>query len=564
MPEPELLFVPLGGAGEIGLNLNLYRLDDQWLMVDLGLSFADETLPGVEIVLPDPSFIAERRESLCGLVLTHAHEDHFGALPYLWERLRCPIYCTRFTAAVLRHKLEEAAIRGAVLNVVRPGERFMVGPFDCSLLQVTHSIPESHALALRTALGNVLHTGDWKLDPAPLVGPLTATDDLEAFGREGVLAMVADSTNILNPGTSGSEAEVRDSLQALIGGLPNRVVLTTFASNIARLETAIRVAEAVGRQPAAVGRSMHRMIEAAREVGYLEGLPPLLDERVASELPRSKVLWLATGCQGEPRAALSRIAAGQHPSVRLEPGDTVIFSSKIIPGNERILYNLHNSLVSRGIEVITEHDHFVHVSGHPCRDEVEQMYHWIRPQIAIPVHGEARHLHEHLAFARRLCVPQVLEVKNGDLVRLAPGPAMVIDEVPTGRLVLENQELIAAEDELFRARRRLMNHGTILVGLVLDEYGAVLASPRLSTVGAVDLEREPGLLDAVLAEIEDAIEELDDDAVLDDERIRHAARTAVRRALRLVRDKRPIIEVQITRLGREALEGLLGEAEPVR
>jgi ribonuclease J len=564
MPEPELLFVPLGGAGEIGLNLNLYRLDDQWLMVDLGLSFADETLPGVEIVLPDPSFIAERRESLCGLVLTHAHEDHFGALPYLWERLRCPIYCTRFTAAVLRRKLEEAAIRGAVLNVVRPGERFMVGPFDCSLLQVTHSIPESHALALRTALGNVLHTGDWKLDPAPLVGPLTATDDLEAFGREGVLAMVADSTNILNPGTSGSEAEVRDSLQALIGGLPNRVVLTTFASNIARLETAIRVAEAVGRQPAAVGRSMHRMIEAAREVGYLEDVPPLLDERVASELPRSKVLWLATGCQGEARAALTRIAAGQHPSVRLEPGDTVIFSSKIIPGNERILYNLHNSLVSRGIEVITEHDHLVHVSGHPCRDEVEQMYHWIRPQIAIPVHGEARHLHEHLAFARRLCVPQVLEVKNGDLVRLAPGPAMVIDEVPTGRLVLENQELIAAEDELFRARRRLMNHGTILVGLVLDEYGAVLASPRLSTVGAVDLEREPGLLDAVLAEIEDAIEELDDDAVLDDERIRHAARTAVRRALRLVRDKRPIIEVQITRLGREALEGLLGEAEPVR
>ena len=564
MPERELLFVPLGGAGAIGLNLNLYRLDDKWLMVDLGLSFADETLPGVEIVLPDPSFIAERSESLCGLVLTHAHEDHFGALPYLWERLRCPIYCTRFTAAVLRRKLEEAGIRGALLNIVTPGERFTVGPFDCSLLRVTHSIPESHALALRTPLGNVLHTGDWKLDPAPLIGPLTATDDLEAFGREGVLAMVADSTNILNPGTSGSEAEVRDSLHALIGGLPNRVVLTTFASNIARLETAIRVAEAVGRQPAAVGRSMHRMIEAAREVGYLEDLPPLLDERVASDLPRSKVLWLATGCQGEPRAALSRIAAGQHPSVRLEPGDTVIFSSKIIPGNERTLYNLHNSLVSRGVEVITERDHLVHVSGHPCRDEVEQMYHWIRPQIAIPVHGEARHLHEHLAFARRLGVPQPLEVKNGDLVRLAPAPAMVIDEVPTGRLVLENQELIAAEDDLFRARRRLMNHGTILVGLVLDRYGALLASPRLSTVGAVDLEREPGLHDAVLDEIEDAIEELDDDAVLDDERIRHAVRAAVRRALRLVREKRPIIEVQITRLDREALEGLLDQAEPAR
>ena len=564
MPERELLFVPLGGAGEIGLNLNLYQLDGQWLMVDLGLSFADETLPGVEIVLPDPSFIAERSESLAGLVLTHAHEDHFGALPYLWERLRCPIHCTRFTAAVLRRKLDDAGVKGAALNVVAPGERFMVGPFDCSLVRVTHSIPESHALALRTPLGNVLHTGDWKLDPAPLVGPLTATDDLEAFGREGVLAMIGDSTNILNPGTSGSEAEVRDSLRALIGGLANRVVLTTFASNIARLETAARVAEAVGRHPAPVGRSMHRMIEAAREVGYLEDLPPLLNERAASELPRSKVLWLATGCQGEPRAALSRIAAGQHPSVRLEPGDAVIFSSKIIPGNERTLYNLHNSLVSQGIEVITERDHFVHVSGHPCRDEVEQMYHWIRPQIAIPVHGEARHLHEHLAFARRLGVPQALEVKNGDLVRLAPGPAMVIDEVPTGRLVLENQELIAAEDELFRTRRRLMNHGTILVGLVLDQYGALLASPRLSTFGAVDLEREPGLHDGVLNQVEDAIEDLDDDAVMDDERIRQAVRTALRQALKLVRERRPIIEVQITRLGREALQGLLDEAEPAR
>jgi ribonuclease J len=448
--------------------------------------------------------------------------------------------------------------------VVEPGERFTVGPFDCSLLRVTHSIPESHALALRTPLGNVLHTGDWKLDPAPLVGALTATDDLEAFGREGVLAMVADSTNILNPGTSGSEAEVRDSLTDLIRPIEHRVVLTTFASNIARLETAIHVAQGVGRHAAPVGRSMHRMIEAAREVGYLRELPPLLHERAAAELPRNQVLWLTTGCQGEPRSALTRIAAGQHPSVKLDPGDVVIFSSKIIPGNERTLYNLHNSLVSRGVEVITEHDHFVHVSGHPCRDEVEQMYHWIRPQIAIPVHGEPRHLHEHLAFARKLGVPQPLEVKNGDLVRLAPAPATVIDQVPTGRLVLENDELIAAEDDLFRTRRRLMHHGTVLIGLVLDSYGALLASPQLSTFGAADLAREPGLDQTVLGEIEDAIEDLDDEAVLDDERIRQAARSAVRRALRLVREKRPIIEVQITRLGRDALEGLLEGAEAAR
>ncbi len=560
MQDSELLFVPLGGAGEIGLNLNLYGLDGRWLMVDLGISFADETLPGVEIVLPDPRFIEAQSEDLCGLVLTHAHEDHFGAIPYLWPRLRCPIWCTRFTAVVLRRKLEESRLKGVPINIVAPGERFRVGPFDCALIQVTHSIPEAHALALRTPLGNVLHTGDWKLDPAPLVGPLTGSDALEAFGHEGVLAMVADSTNILNPGTSGSEAEVRDSLMELIGRQTHRVVLTTFASNIARLSTALAVGQKTGREVAAVGRSMRRMIEAAREVGYLRDVPDLLDERTASELPRDKVLWLATGCQGEPRAALTRIAAGQHPTLALEPGDVVIFSSKIIPGNERTLYNLHNALVRAGVEVITEEDHFVHVSGHPCRDEVAQMYRWIRPEIAIPVHGEARHLHEHLAFARELGVPRQLEVRNGDVARLAPAPAEIVDEVPTGRLVLENDGLVAAGDDLFRTRRRLMTHGTVLVGLVLDGYGTLLSVPQLSTFGAVDLEREPDLGATVQSAIEDAVEALDDNAALDDEQIRAAVRVAVRRAFKLVREKRPIIEIQITRLDRAALEGLYDEA----
>jgi ribonuclease J len=564
MADRELLFAPLGGAGEFGLNLNLYGLDGQWLMVDLGISFADETLPGVEIILPDPGFIAARREDLCGLVLTHAHEDHFGAIPYLWQRLRCPIWCTRFTAALLRRKLEDVDIKGVPVHVVEPGERFQVGPFDCCLLHVTHSIPEGHALALRTPLGNVLHTGDWKLDPAPLIGSLTMTDELEAFGQEGVLAMIGDSTNVLTPGTSGSEAEVRDSLRGLIGRARERVVLTTFASNVARLDTAMKVAKEVGREVAVVGRSMRRMIEVAREVGYLEDMPLLLDERNAAELPRDRILWLATGCQGEARAALARIATGNHPAVRLEPGDLVVFSSKIIPGNERVIYGLHNLLVSRGIEVITQEDHFVHVSGHPCRDELEQMYRWIRPQISIPVHGEARHLHEHAALARSLGIPQPLQVRNGDLVRLAPGRAEVVDQVATGRLVIENDELIEAGDDLFRARRRLMAHGTVLVGLVLDRYGTLLASPNLSAFGAVDLDREPGLRDAVMADIEDAIEALDDDAAIDDERIREAGRVAVRRAFRLARDKRPIIEVQITRLDREALDALMDDAGAAR
>jgi ribonuclease J len=558
--DQELLFVPLGGAGEIGLNLNLYGLNGQWLMVDLGISFADETLPGVDIVLPDPRFIVERSADLCGLILTHAHEDHFGAIPYLWEHLRCPIYCTRFTAAVLRRKLEEADLRKVPIHEIAPGERVEIGPFDCSLIHVTHSIPEGNALALRTPLGNILHTGDWKLDPAPLVGAETAVDELEAFGQDGVLAMVADSTNILNPGTSGSEAEVRDSLRELMQKLPNRIVLTTFASNVARVDSAIRVGLELGREVCAIGRSMRRMIEAAREVGYLEDIPTLLDERTASELPRDKVLWLATGCQGEPRAALARIAFGNHPSVALEAGDTVIFSSKIIPGNERTLYNLHNSLVAHGIEVITEEDHFVHVSGHPCRDEVEQMYRWIKPEIAVPVHGEARHLHEHLALAHRIGIAQPIEVRNGDLVRLAPGPAEVIEEVPTGRLVFENGALIQAGDDLFRTRRRLMAHGTVLIGLVLDRYGSLLAAPQLSAFGAVDLAREPGLRDAVVNEIEGAIEAVDDAIALDDERVREAARVAVRRAFKLVRQKRPIIEVQITRLDDKILDRVLDEA----
>ena len=559
--DQELLFVPLGGAGEIGLNLNLYGMDDRWLMVDLGITFADEFLPGAEIILPETRFIEERRGELEGLVLTHAHEDHFGAVPHLWDRLRCPIYCTAFTAGLLRKKLEESALRpqDVPIRVVSPGERFEVGPFGCSLIHMTHSIPEANALAIRTPLGNLLHTGDWKLDPAPMLGETTDADALEAFGKEGVLALICDSTNVLTPGTSGSEAEVRDSLMELVATLPHRVVITTFASNVARLETAIKVGEATGRQVCAVGRSMKRMLQVAAEVGYLKDLPPLVDEKTAAQLPRRDVLWLATGCQGEARAAMARIGFGQHPSVKLEPGDTVIFSSKIIPGNERTLYNLHNTLVGHGIEVITEQDHFVHVTGHPCRDEIEQMYRWIRPKVAIPVHGEARHLHEHAAFARTLGVDSALDIRNGDLVRVAPGETMVIDEVPTGRLVLENDELIDAGDDLYRTRRRLMQHGTILVSVVFDQVGNLLASPNLSSFGAVDMDRDDGFADGVLADVENAIDRLTDDEALEDARIRDAVRAAVRRSCSLVRQKRPIIEVQITRLDPRELKGLIGQ-----
>jgi len=563
----ELRFVALGGVGEIGMNAYLYGYGDRWLLVDLGIGFADDRLPGVDIVLPDPRFLEAEKDKLAGLVLTHAHEDHLGAVPYLWPRLGCPIWCTRFAAAVLRRKLADAGISpGEAIREVEPRRTFRVGPFDCRFLHVTHSIPEANALLLETPAGRLLHTGDWKLDPAPLLGPTTDRDGLEEAGEGRILAMIGDSTNVLSAGSSGSEAEVRDSLMELIAAQPNRVVLTTFASNLVRMESAILAGVAAGRRPFVVGRSMRRMLEAAREVGYLEDLPPLGDERELMELPRNRVMALVTGSQGEARSALQRIAAGGHPRLRLEPGDTVIFSAKIIPGNERVLFDLHNQLVAQGIEVVTEEDHFVHVSGHPCRDELEQMYRWIRPEIAIPVHGEARHLQAHVRLAKKLGVREALLVGDGDLVRLAPPPAAIVGKVPVGRLAVDGTGLVDVADELFRTRRRLAGNGVVSVSLVLDEQGSLLATPRLAAPGVV----EPARLEKLRAELENAIAEaveaLDDEAVLDDAEVEETVRVAVRQGLDLPRDRRPLVQVQITRLDAETLARLedVEEGGPTR
>jgi ribonuclease J len=563
----ELRFVALGGVGEIGMNAYLYGFGPRWLLVDLGIGFADDRLPGADIVLPDPRFLEAERDRLLGLVLTHAHEDHLGAVPYLWPRLGCPIWCTPFAAAVLRRKLADSGLVAAgPIHEVEPRRPFTVGPFGCRFLHVTHSIPEANALVIETAAGRILHTGDWKLDPAPLIGPTTDADGLEELGDGSVLALIGDSTNVLAAGSSGSEAEVRDSLMELIAAQPARVVLTTFASNIVRMETAILAGLAAGRRPFVIGRSMRRMIDAAREVGYLKDLPPLGDERELAGLPRERVLALCTGSQGEPRSALQRVAAGGHPRLRLEPGDTVIFSAKIIPGNERTLFDLHNQLVGGGVEVITEEDHFVHVSGHPCRDELEQMYRWVRPAIAIPVHGEARHLQAHVRLARRLGVGQTLLVGDGDLVRLAPGPAAVVGTVPVGRLAVDSTGLIDVGDELFRTRRRLAGNGVVSVSLVLDDQGSLLAAPRLAAPGVVEparLERERAALEAAIGE---AVEALDDEAVLEDAELEEAVRVAVRQGLDLPRDRRPLVQVQITRLDAEALARLeeVDEGGPTR
>ncbi len=560
--EKELQFAALGGLGEIGLNVYLYGYDDQWMMVDLGITFADDRLPGAEIVLPDLTFIEQKKDRLKGLVLTHAHEDHLGAVPYLWPRLNCPIYCSPFAAEVLKRKLDDHGVRpGNRLRVVKPGTNFEIGPFACYFIGMTHSIPEANALAIETPHGRLLHSGDWKLDPAPLLGERTQAGALESFGDQGVLALLCDSTNVLTPGTSGSESEVRDSLRKLIAEQPHRVALTTFASNLARLQTAIQAGHEAGRQIFVVGRSMNKMIEAAREVGYLKNLPPIQDIRDADRPPRDKVMLLVTGSQGEARAALTRIAINQHPRIKLDAGDTVIFSSKIIPGNERTLYNLHNLLVTRDIEVITEEDHFVHVSGHPCRDEIEQLYRWVRPEIAVPIHGEARHLHAHQRFAMKLGVPTPLLIENGDLLRLAPGIPEVIDEVPVGRMVVESEEIIEAGDELYRTRRRLMNHGTILVSLVFDDLGSLLSEPRIAAHGLVESERFGQFRSRVVEQIMDAVEELGDDEVEEDERVREATRFALRQALDLPRFRRPLVEIQILRLSSEALAGTQAKAQ---
>ena len=549
----ELLFLPLGGAGEIGMNLNLYCFDDQWLMVDLGITFADEQLPGIDVILPDPAFIVERRDKLVGLVLTHAHEDHLGAVVYLWSRLKCPVYATPFTAAVLRRKIaRDGATYGAKeMEVIEVplGARFTLGPFDIEYIALTHSILEPNALAIRTPQGLLLHTGDWKLDPDPVIGDVTDEDAFTALGEEGVLAMICDSTNVLRDGVSGSEADLLEPLSTIIAGATGIVAVGCFAFNVARVETICKAAEANGRQVALIGPSLWRITEAARETGYLENVPAFLDARDVGHLPDDKLLYICTGSQGEPRAALSRISESDHPQLTLGKGDMAIFSSKIIPGNELAINRLHNRLIALGVEVVTEDDHFIHVSGHPCRDELSRMYSWVKPEISVPVHGEARHLVEHVEFARSLQVAQAVLVQNGALVRLAPGPAEVVDHVHSGRLIIDGNALVSADSPTVQERRRLMWNGVAFVTLVIDEEGTLLADPKITAQGLFHPDQEKAECQAVLAgAAADIREAMAGEASGDDAKFRDIARIAVRRRLKGSHDKRPVVEIQIVRL----------------
>ena len=546
----DLAFLPLGGTGEIGMNLNLYRWREggreSWLAVDCGIGFGGSELPEVEIMMADPGYIADRRDKLVGLVITHSHEDHIGAVAHLWPRLRCPVYATPFAASVLRRKLGEAGLVQQVkLTVIPPGGAFDLLPFKLRFLKLAHSIPESQALVIETPAGIVLHTGDWKLDPTPLIGPPTDEAALAELGRRGVLALVCDSTNAMVEGTSGSEMDVRTSLTALIRGIDGRVAVTCFASNVARMESIALAAYDAGRSVALVGRSLRNMDASARECGYLKALPPFLTEDDIDDVPDDNLLILVTGSQGEQKSALSRIARDDHPRVSLGEGDTVIFSSRMIPGNEKAIGTVQDNLVRRGVRLMTDEDHLVHVSGHPARDELRRMYKLVKPRYAVPVHGEWRHLAAHAELARETgAEPFTLE--DGDILSLFPGRPAVTDSAPVGRLVQDGNRLVPLKGEVMSARRRMRFNGIVVASVAVDQAGALRGQPRISAPGLLD----PGDADSerVADDFADTLRDLPQSLRRDDQALTEAAKSALRRTLGRRLGKRPMVDVHLIRV----------------
>jgi len=553
----ELVFMALGGIGEIGMNCYLYGAGPagarQWLMIDLGITFPEgENDPGIDVILPDLRFIEEERGALAGLVLTHAHEDHIGAVIELWPRLRVPIYATPFTAAMLKSKLAEFGGGKLELPIteVALGSRFDVGPFNLELIDVAHSIPEPNAIAIRTPQGLVLHTGDWKLDDTPLIGPPTNSSRLMDLGAEGVTAMICDSTNALREGRSPSERDVARSLATIIRGAKRRVAVTIFASNVARIRAVSDAARSAGRYLVVAGRAMHRIIGVSMETGYLPADFKYHDQGHFSYLEPHETVVLCTGSQGEPRAALARIADDQHPAIELGKGDLVIFSSRTIPGNEREVGRIQNRLVDLGCEVITDADQLVHVTGHPRREELKEMYGWVKPRIAIPMHGEARHLSEHAKLARAAGVKEVLNVRNGDMVRLAPGAAEIVDEAPVGRLFRDGNLLVPSEGGPVRERRSLAFAGIVIVALVRSGRGDIAeAEIVLDGVPAADAEGRP-MVDIVRDAVEGTIASVPRDRRRDGELVREAVRRAVRSAVEHAWGKRPIAKVLLAQAPR--------------
>ena len=546
IPGDELIFLPLGGSGEIGMNVNLYGCRGKWLMVDLGLTFGDPGLPGVDLVLPDLSFIEERRKDLLGVVLTHGHEDHIGAIPYLVEDLGdVPLFATPFTASLIRAKLQEEGIADRVdLRVVDLGGTVDLGPFSCRYIPLAHSIPEGNALLIDTPFGRIFHTGDWKLDDEPVLGIPSTAQELTAIGDQGVLAVVGDSTNVFNPETAGSESAVRADLDQIITEAKGRVVVTTFASNAARLATLGQVAIDTGRQLSIAGRSLERITKTARSVGYLTDFPDVISFDAVMDLPRKEAMIIATGGQGEPMAALARIASGNHP-IKLTTGDLVIFSSKQIPGNEMAIGRIQNQLAEAGVEMVTDRQAMIHVSGHPGRPDLAAMFGWLRPRIVVPVHGEMRHMVEHARFALAEGVPQSIVPKNGSVIRLAPGNPEIISHEAAGRLVLDGDVILPSDGATMVSRRRISVHGYMAVTIVLDREGALAADPAVLMQGVPVEEDREAFLDDVRGKLRDAA---DKEAGVPEARLREALRLAARRTATAWTGKKPIVEVALVTL----------------
>ena len=493
MSKEELIFCPLGGSGEIGMNMNLYaygKEDNQkWIIVDLGVTFADDSIPGIDLIMPDPGFIIEKKNDLLGIVLTHAHEDHIGAVAHIWPELRCKLYATPFTAALITEKFKEKKIDiSSFLKIVPLNSKIKLGDFEIDFVTLTHSILEPNGLSIKTPLGTILHTGDWKIDPNPLIGNEIDKEKLKKIGDAGVSAMICDSTNVFSPGRAGSESDVRDSLLRIMEAKNKRILVTSFASNVARMESIFYCAKKTGRAICLVGRSMHRIFKAAKKCGYLKGLIDPLEPREAKKVGKNKILYLATGSQGEPMGAMNRIVNGTHPEVFLEEGDCVIFSSKIIPGNEKKLYNLQNQIVRNNIEIISEENAFVHVSGHPNRDDLKDMYKWVKPKSVIPVHGEHRHMQEHVNFAKEMQVPKTLLIENGDIIKLLPGDSpKVIDKAPSGRVYLDGNINVETDAQSIKDRKNLSINGYLEITLLVSNNGKI-KKPIISFRGIPEKE----------------------------------------------------------------------------
>ncbi len=544
-----LYFLPLGGVGEIGMNMGLYGTAGKWLMVDCGVSFGDDSMPGIEVLTADPEFIVDRRDDLVAMIITHGHEDHLGAVEYLWPALQVPIYATPFTAALLRAKLAEKELGTRVRIIEVPlGGEIKIGPFTVRFINMAHSIPESSALAIKTKHGTALHTGDWKIDQAPVEGNITDEAALRALGDAGVDVLLGDSTNAMVPGRAGSESSLIDSFTKLFARIPQRIVLTCFASNVARLSCIAKAAAANDRQVALIGRSLWRIYDVALDTGYMQGLPPFVSEDEAGFLPRHKVVYIVTGSQGEPRSALARIANNAHPEIKLERDDTVIFSSREIPGNEQAIGRVQNALVKAGIQLITDDEEKVHVSGHPCRDELAELYSWVRPKLAVPVHGEARHLYEHARLAEACQVPATFVTENGFMTRLFPGEVEVVAQVHCGKLALDGTRLVPFNGSNIKGRQKISHTGVAVMSLTMNAKGWLVSEPQLTVIGVLDEESTQEESKRAIGAAKNAINQLPKAARIEDEAVIKAVQQAVRRSLHDFGGKKPVTTIHLTRI----------------